>query len=260
MTRRLLVAALLGASLLAAAEFPGAVDEWNGFRRHTFTLDTRKCYVVEPKTAAAGKPWIWRARFWGHRPEVDLALLNKGFHLAYMDIVELFGSPKAIAHWNEFYRFLTEEHGFHRKAVLEGMSRGGLTIYGWAAANPEKVACIYADAPVCDFRTWPRGKAAASWTTLLQVYGFKDDAEALAYRGNPIDTLAPLAKAGIPLFHVHGDADEVVPLASNTAVVERRYRELGGSITVVVKPGVGHTHGLADPTPIIEFALRNALR
>jgi pimeloyl-ACP methyl ester carboxylesterase len=252
--------ALLGASVCGAAEFPGTVDQWNGYRRHSFTLDTRKCFVVEPARAAAGKPWIWRARFWGHRPEVDVALLGKGFHLVYMDIVEMYGSPKAVAHWNEFYRFLTAEHGFHRKAVLEGMSRGGLTVYAWASANPEKVACIYADAPVCDFRTWPRDKAPKNWTGLLEVYGFRNDEEALAYTGNPVDTLAPLARAKVPLLHVHGDADDVVPLGTNTAVVERRYKELGGQITVIVKKGAGHVHGLDDPTPIIDFALRYGLR
>jgi hypothetical protein len=29
---------------------------------------------------------------------------------------------------------------------------------------------------------------------------------------------------------VTGDADEIVPLAENTAVVERRYKKLGGNI------------------------------
>lgn len=43
--------------------------------------------------------------------------------------------------------------GFNKKVALEGMSRGGLIVYNWAAQNPEKVACIYADAPVMDFKS-----------------------------------------------------------------------------------------------------------
>jgi pimeloyl-ACP methyl ester carboxylesterase len=268
MTRRLAVALLLldvCAPALAGAAFPGTLDEWNGYRRYSFTCDTRACYVVEPRQEAAGRPWIWRARFWGHRPEVDVALLGRGYHLVYMDIVELYGSRAAVDHWNAFYRFLTGEHGFHGRAVLEGMSRGGLTVYAWAAANPDRVACIYADSPVCDFKTWPHGDSRtkgspANWQGLLKVYGFRDDEEALAYRGNPVDTLAPLAAAGVPLLHVSGDADDVVPLEENTAVVERRYRDLGGRITVILKPGVGHVHGLADPAPIVDFVLRNGPR
>ena len=33
--------------------------------------------------------------------------------------------------------------------------------------------------------------------------------EASAFAGNPVDGLAPLAKAGVPLIHVVGDADPV---------------------------------------------------
>jgi hypothetical protein len=58
---------------------------------------------------------------------------------------------------------------------------------------------------------------------------------------------------------VVGDTDDVVPVSENTAVVERRYRELGGDITVIHKPGVGHhPHGLDDPAPVMEFIVRSA--
>lgn len=258
--------------LIAATEnppsvqlFPGTKSSWHGFDRYDFQVDGRTCCTVVPKSIAPGKPWIWRARFFGHEPQTDLALLDKGFHLVYMDVVDLFGCPKAVSHWNEFYRYLTAEHGFAPKAVLEGMSRGGLIIYNWAKANPEKVACIYADAPVCDFKSWPGGKGTSpgspeSWQKCLQAYGLTE-AEALAYRGNPIDELEPLARAGVPLLHVCGDADEVVPINENTRVLEQRYRQIGGAITVIVKPGVGHhPHSLKDPAPIVEFILKHSAR
>ena len=39
----------------------------------------------------------------------------------------------------------------------------------------------------------------------------------------------------------------------------QRYRKLGGSITLIAKPGVGHhPHGLDDPTPIVEFIVKHA--
>ena len=63
-----------------------------------------------------------------------------------------------MKHMTAFYDELTGRHGLAKKTVLEGFSRGGLFAYNWAAANPEKVACIYGDAPVCDFKSWPGGK------------------------------------------------------------------------------------------------------
>ena len=84
-------------------------------------------------------------------------------------------------------------------------------------------------------------------------------AAALAYGGNPVDNLEPLARAGIPVLHVVGDEDEAVPVAENTALVEERYRKLGGFIEVIHKPGVGHhPHGLEDPAPMVQFVLQHA--
>ncbi len=245
-----------------AAPFPGNKSAWHGFDRYDFPVDGRKCIVVAPKKAAEGRPWIWRARFFGHEPQTDVALLGRGFHVVYIDVGGLFGAPKAVAHWDAFYKYLTEKHGFAGKAALEGMSRGGLIIFNWAAANPDKTACIYADAPVCDFKSWPGGKgngkgSPGDWRRCLEVYGLSEE-QGLAYKHNPIDNLAPLAKAGVPILSVCGDADQVVPIEENTGIVQKRYKELGGSIRVIAKRGVGHhPHSLKDPKPIVEFVLKH---
>jgi pimeloyl-ACP methyl ester carboxylesterase len=257
---------LASLALILAAAPSGADDKvssWNGYERRDFALAGRACLLVLPKEAAPGKPWIWRTEFFGHEPQADLSLLSKGFHVAYMDVQNLYGAPVALDLMDKYYEQVCGERGLSPKAVLEGFSRGGLYSLNWAARHPDRVACIYNDAPVCDFKSWPggRGKGKGSkgdWANVLKVYGLTEE-EALAYQLNPVDTLAPLAKAKIPLLHVCGDADDVVPLDENTRVVESRYRELGGEITVIVKPGVGHhPHSLKDPAPIVEFVLKHA--
>lgn len=146
---------------------------------------------------------------------------------------------------------------------MVGLSRGGLYAYRWACENPGKVSVVYGDAPVCDMKSWPAGKGKGKgskpdWDAAMKCYGFHDEAAALAYPSNPIDTLAPLAKAGVPLIHVVGDADDIVPVPENTAIIEDRYKKLGGSIEVIHKPGVGHhPHGLDDPKPVFDFILRH---
>jgi pimeloyl-ACP methyl ester carboxylesterase len=242
--------------------FPGTESQWNGFDRYDFSVDGRDCLVVVPKAAAPGRPWIWRTEFFGHEPQADLALLNKGFHVVYLDVQDMYGAPVAIKHMDAFYDGLVGRRGLSKKTVLEGFSRGGLFAFNWAAAHPDRVACIYVDAPVCDFKSWPGGKGKGGgspddWRKCLQAYGLSE-AEAMAYQHNPIDNLKPLAKAGVPLIHVVGDADEVVPLEENTAIVEKRYKELDGKITVIVKKGVGHhPHSLKDPAPIVDFILEH---
>jgi len=255
-------------SLCAEPEppFPGVKSDWRGFDRYDFEVDGTKALVVAPKTVAPGKPWIWRAEFFDHRPETDIALVEKGFHLVYMEVGNTFGCPDAMGHWAALYRFLTKEHGLSRKPALEGLSRGGLYVYNWAAAHPDKVSCIYGDNPVCDFKSWPGGKgkgpgSAEDFKQLLQCYHFESEAEALAYDKNPIDNLKSLADAKIPLLHVCGDADEVVPFEENTVVLKERNEKLGGSMTLLLKKGFKHhPHGLDDPTPIVEFILQNTDR
>lgn len=248
----------------AAAPFPGARSEWHGFRRFDFEVGGKTATVVVPEGVADGKPWVWHGEFFGHKPEPDIALLKRGFHIVYLRVPDMLGAPAAVEHWNTLYKELTDKYGLSRRVALVGLSRGGLYCYNWASANPDKVACIYGDAPVCDFKSWPggRGKGKGSprdWQLVLKQYGFKNDEEALAYDGNPVDRLAPLAKAKVPLLHVYGDADDVVPWDENTGVIADRYRKLGGSMTLIAKPGVGHhPHGLTDPTPIVEFIARHA--
>ena len=258
-----------GADETTLPAFPGAKSDWNGFEKHDFEVDGRSVLVVSPKIPAPGRPWLWHGEFFGHRPAPDIALLQKGFHIAYMNTQDMFGSPTAVAHWDKFYAELTVKHGLSKKPAFIGLSRGGLYCYNWAAANPDKVACIYGDAPVCDLKSWPggmlKGKSKATgnaneWPKMLKAYGFQDDAEALAYQHNPIDNLAPLAKAKVPLLHVYGDADEHVPWDENTGVIAERYKALGGDITLIAKPGVGHhPHGLEDSTPIVEFIVKHSL-
>jgi pimeloyl-ACP methyl ester carboxylesterase/L-rhamnose mutarotase len=243
------------------AAFPGQRTSWNGFARYDFEVDGKSVTVVAPDRPAAGRPWAWHGEFFGHKPAPDIALLGKGFHVVYMAIPNLLGSPRAVQYWDSLYALLTgPSHGLATRPALVGLSRGGLYCYNWAARNPDKVACIYGDAPVCDLRSWPGGKGTGDgsdgdWALAHEVYGFADEAEAMAYPHNPVDSLGELAANGVPLLHVYGDADSTVPWEENTGVVAKKYGELGGSIALIAKPGVGHhPHGLdADASPIITF-------
>lgn len=248
-----------------AAPFPGKQSDWHGFTRYDFEVAGKPVLVVAPPKPAAGHPWVWHGEFFGHKPEPDIALLKRGFHIVYMQVPNLLGCPEAVKYWDAFYQELTSKYGFSKRAALVGLSRGGLYCYNWAAANPDKVACLYGDAPICDFKSWPGGKGKGegspeNWNLVLKVYDFKDETEALAYDKNPVDNLVPLAKHKIPLLHVYGDADDVVPWDENTGIIAERYRKMGGDIKLIAKKGVGHhPHGLEDSTPIIEFLAKHAL-
>jgi lysophospholipase L1-like esterase/pimeloyl-ACP methyl ester carboxylesterase len=236
------------------------VDAWHGYQRRVFTVDGCEAWIIAPKQPAAGNPWTWCLEFPDAFPERTgvFQLLEKGYYHLHIVVGNTFGCPEAVKHFDAFYQAITAR-GLAKKGALIGISRGGLYAYNWAARNPDKVVCVYGDAPVCDFKSWPGGKgkgkgSPGDWAALIKAYGFKDEAEALAYKQNPVDELAPLAKAEIPLIHVVGDADDVVPVVENTQILEERYQALGGKVVVIHKPGVGHhPHGLDDPSPVVKL-------
>lgn len=240
---------------------PHRVFNFHGYKGFEYKDNGVTYYIVEPHRMAVGNPWIWRARFWGHEPQVDIELLESGFYLTYCDVTDLFGSSKAVARWDRFYD-LAVDAGLNKKTVLEGMSRGGLIVYNWAAQNPKKVACIYADAPVMDIKSWPFDWGEFRDTDgrlkrLMASYEFADTVEAYAWRKNPIDHARQMAKAKVPMLHVVGDADEVVPVSENTTIFEERLAQYGYELTVIHKPGVGHhPHSLNNPEPIVSFILK----
>jgi pimeloyl-ACP methyl ester carboxylesterase len=133
----------------------------------------------------------------------------------------------------------------------------------WTARHPDRVACLYLDAPVCDIKSWPGGRgkgkgSPADWERLKVFYGFTNDQQALDYRHNPIDNLKPLAAAKIPILSVCGDADTAVSYLENTALLKERYEALGGLIQVILKPGgEHHPHSLSNPQPILDFVLKH---
>ncbi|MDR0931480.1 MAG: hypothetical protein LBM70_00450 [Victivallales bacterium] len=238
--------------------------EYRGFTAHKFQYDQCECIIVEPQNPTELKRWLWKAEFFEAFPEFELEMLRRGYYLAFVRVGNTFGCPDAMRHFNAFYRFLTQEHCFYPKPILLGLSRGGLYIYNYAESYPDHVGCLYADNPVCDFKSWPGGKGHApgsmeDWRKLLADYHFKSESEAMSYP-SPIDRVEILIKAGIPLVHAAATEDEVVPIGENTDVMEKKVKALGGAIKVFRHPGKHHPHGLSDPKVVADWVENHALQ
>ena len=226
----------------------GKRSSWKGYPRYDFQVDDLNAFVVLPKRPAAGNPWVWRARFPNFHTGADERLLARGITIAHIDTGGMLGSPRAMEYWDRFYELVTRDHDLSKTMALEAVSRGGLFAYRWAARHPNRVACIYADTPVCDFKSWPLGRGTGlgskpTWSSLLKEYQLTA-AEALAFDENPIDVLGPIANAKIPLLHIVSLNDRVVPPEENTFVLAERYRRLGGEIAIIeVEAGTEKSNG-----------------
>ncbi|MFH1268618.1 MAG: alpha/beta hydrolase, partial [Planctomycetota bacterium] len=181
--------------------------------------------------------------------------LDAGIAIAGVDVGESFGSPRGRATYNALHRRLTSDEGFQQRACLLARSRGGLMLYCWAAENPEKVCCIAGIYPVCNLASYPGlGRAC-------EAYGMTEsELAAKLCDHNPVDRLEPLAKAGIPIFHIHGDVDKVVPLEDNSGLLARRYEAVGGPIELKIAEGQGHNmwRGFFECQELVDFVIRHA--
>ena len=79
---------------------------------------------------------------------------------------------------------------------------------------------------------------------------------------NPIRRAGALAKAEIPVYLIHGTGDEVVPLAENSGMLEKIYREHGAGdlITLVRAEGQKHSfwEGFFTHQPLVDFLIERA--
>jgi sialidase-1 len=259
----------VGQEATTASRWYTKTTDWHDCQQYHFRVGQREAWVVVPAQPREGNPWIWRARFPTYHAEIDLQLVRDGYHLGYVDVGGLFGSPQAIEIGDQFYRFMTEQRALSRTPVLEGVSRGGLFVYNWTAKNPDKVSCIYCDTPVCDFHSWPQGAgdgigSEAAWKQCLLAYGLSE-AEAENYRGLPIHHAKAIADAKIPLLHIVSENDRVVPPKENTYLLRQSLRALGHPMEIISVPegtekSSGHHFDHPDPQRVVEFILKNSRR
>jgi lysophospholipase L1-like esterase len=251
-------------------KYSGVKSNWYGFDRYDFYFNGRQARLVCPKNIRHGNPWIWNARFPDWHPEMDSILLSEGFFVTNLNTDELLGSPECVEIWKEYYSYLVKNYGLNKNVALEGVSRGGLYVYNFAAQYPELISCIYGEGPVCDFKSWPGGfgygrGSKEDWELLKRVYNFKNDSAALAYKHNPIDNLENIAKAKIPIIHFINKTDSVVPSDENTLILAEMYKKLGGEISLVfcskLDPGThGHHYKIETPRKAADFIISNTIK
>ncbi|GHU77454.1 hypothetical protein AGMMS49992_25340 [Clostridia bacterium] len=238
---------------------PHTINTWNSWKRVDFTVNGRESFIICPKQAAIGRPWVWRAEFFGAFDSADQALLNQGWHVAYHRVSDMYGCPQSVEWMSEFHRTVVNKYNLSAKPVIFGFSRGGLYAVNYAAVHADKVLALYLDAPVLDIRSWPgvKGSSAANdsslWTECLRWYGLTEETAA-SFQGNPLDKARGLAETGVPVVMVVGLADDAVPYAENGAPFRKIYEDASGAIKVIEKPDCGHhPHSLEDPTPITQW-------
>ena len=219
-------------------------------------------YLALPEGVDAGQktPWLWYCpsdyKLPGKLEQWMMKqCLDNGIAVAGIDVKGDFGTPAGRKIFTAFHKELTEKHGLTKKACMLARSYGGTQMYNWAAEHPESVACLAGIYPVCNLASYPGMKSAAG------KYGMSQEEFAKELKShNPIDRLAPLAKAKVPIYHNTGDVDTLVPPMDNSFLVEKRYKSLGGPMTVTIFEGQGHNYwtGFFEDQAMADFIIKHA--
>ena len=225
-----------------------------------FWVDGCPAFVIPASTPRVGaQRWLWYAPTLPPYPDGNEQWLFEqltaaGIAIAGIDVGESYGSPAGVARFEALYEHLVAR-GWSTRPVLLGRSRGGLQQLAYAATHPEHAGGFAGIYPVCDLRSYP-GLAKAAPAFGLDEAGLS----AQLTSHNPLERLAPLAAAGVPMFVIHGDQDRVVPLEANSGALVDRYQALGGTIALEPAPGHGHDvwQGFFRSPQLLAFVLAHA--
>ncbi len=250
---------LLAPPTLHAADTPTKTLPMPG---EAFIVQGRTAFVILPQTKSTTNliPWVWYAPTLPGLPGNEEKWMferftQAGIAIAGIDVGESYGSPDGRKLYSALHNELTQHRVFTRKTVMLGRSRGGLMTLSWAAENPDKVAGFAGIYPVCNIASYP-GIATACGAYHMTA----DELSAHLTEHNPIDRLAALAKAGVPLLAIHGDIDKTVPLETNSGEMKKRYEALGGEMQLIIPAGQGHNmwEGFFQCQELVDFVIKQA--
>ena len=226
-------------------------------------VDGYDVHVIAPTKlhTDAQHPWVWifpMNFFLDLAPNVGSdserygnSLLDAGFYLIGVG-AEGRGSPASMALFEHAYTHVTTTYGLAPQARMFVASRGALDAIGYLSRHPDhadRIAGIY---PAVDWFDWP-GRDGLPHQNVDVPLGFTDGDRANLDALNPINSLAPLASHGVRLLLMHGLKDNTVHIGPNAQTVVKRYRALGGAVSLMTIPKMGHDNSGTFRPEMISF-------
>ena len=237
---------------------------WNGFKCEKFTFEGRNAIVVFPEEGTANGRLALKTEYWGAFPDVEIRLLKKGFHLAFIKGNSRFAPKEDCDARAAFVRHLAKKYHLNEKCVPVGMSCGGGQAVRFAGFYPELVSCMFIDAPVlnyCDFPAKLRTPEIfeSIWQEeFLVAYPGMTRAKLLNFSEHPIHMADVLVEHRIPIVMVWGTEDQTVYYNENGLLLEQAYEGTGLMKVIPVAPRGHHPHGkMHDNSEIVEFILEH---
>lgn len=241
-----------------------STESWNGFRISRFTFEDREAIIVFPNQVRAGSPWALKTEYWNAFPDVEVRLLEQGFHVAYVKNKNRWFTREECDAKARFVRFVSKQYGLNAKCVPVGMSCGGGYAVKFGGMYPELIQCMYIDAPALNFCSIPGKVGVPHCETIweeefIHVYPGIKRYQLPGSQEHPLCFADSLVANRIPVLLVYGKEDQTVLYEENGKLLAEAYEGTGLLTTIAVNSRGHHPHGMiGDNSVIVDYILKHS--
>jgi len=240
------------------------MEKWFGFDMECFEFEGKEAIIVFPEEPEENRNWTIKTEYWGAFPDIEINLLKKGFHVTYLKNTNRFATKEDCRLKAEFVDFVAEKYDLRSKCVPVGMSLGGAHAVNFAGFYPEKIACMYIDAPVLNFLSLP-GKIGNDFCERVWekefIYAYPEITrdKLLNFEMHPMNRIDTLIENEIPILMAYGTEDMTVIYSENGKILEMAYENHPGLLTVIPVGNRGHhPHGkIGDNSEIVNYIIEH---
>lgn len=231
-----------------------------GYKYESFTFEGVDAIIVFPSVAPIGKLAL-KTLYWTAFPDVEMKLLDKGFHVACIQSRTRFATEDDCDLKARFVEFVAEKYNLDKKCVPVGMSCGGGIAVNFAGRHPELVSCMWIDAPVLNFNDFPGRLGNALYEKIWEneftvAYPNIKRYQLMNFPHHPICQVDTLIAHRIPILMVYGKEDNTVLYEKNGLLLEQAMEGTGLLTVIPVNARGHHPHGkIDDNTEIVDYIM-----
>lgn len=244
-------------SAIAGMDITRRQLKWSKCSTEIFHFHGYTAVMVIPDKPDNKGSWMLRTEFFGAYTAADKAALEHGYHVAYINMPNMYGSTASISQYKEFYDHCKAKYQLSRRVLLLGISRGALSAINFADNYPKLTQGIIIDNGVVDIRSWPLGEnvgigSAIDAARIKSAYGqVRFDA---SYAIELEQKLLRLPRNNIKVYNNSNDRDDVVPYSENGLLIKEAYGVNNPNYREKINAITGHhPHSTYDYTDIIEW-------
>jgi hypothetical protein len=235
---------------------------WDGYNVKELEIEGKHVWIAIPEKPNENRDFAFKTEYWGAFPNVETRLVDAGFHIVGVRNETRFAPDSDLDREARIFDILSEKYGLNRKCVPLGMSLGAAHALRFAGRHPDRVKCMWIDAPCTNYFYCP-----ASFdryddvfeTEFQKAFPNTKCYELLGSKINPVFAAETMIEYKIPLIMTYGTLDTILEYNYNGRLLEEAFEAHPELLTVIPVSLRGHhPHGLMhDNTPIVDFILKN---